>query len=74
MTANQMKDMIMSGFPQSLINKMSSLPQKDLKEVMKKFHQKERELFWELEQEATSPKEKEAFHEILLNIESNGEK
>ncbi len=69
MLARQMKDMLRSGFNQNLINKMSQIKSTEVDKIMNRFHQKERELFWELEQESISSEEKEFFHDHLLNIE-----
>ncbi len=69
MLNRQKEDMINSGFNQNLISKMSKIDSIKIDGIMKRFHQKEKELFWELEQEATSPQEKEFFHNHLLNIE-----
>ncbi len=69
MLDRQKEDMINSGFNQNLISKMSKIDSIEVDKIMKRFHQKEKELFWELEQEAVSPDEKEFFHNYLLNIE-----
>ncbi len=69
MLARQMKDMLKSGFNQELINKMAKIESKEIDKIMTRFHQKEKELFWNLEQESPSSNEKEFFHEALLNVE-----
>ncbi len=69
MLARQMKDMLKSGFDQNLINKISKIDSMEIDKIMTRFHQKERELFWELEQEAASPEEKNYFHNCLLAVE-----